>query len=157
MMSFLVNPRCGTAQPCHTAEATSGQKRREGRVGLLQRRLGLVSQRPSEIDPTILSQCNTMFAMRLTTEADQKVCFAAASDGAMNLLELLPSLGDCEAVVIGQGVPLPMRIRFQELEEGRMPRSQSARFSSAWRREAMNAQGLDKIVERWRLNKRDKT
>ncbi|MCC6919973.1 MAG: ATP-binding protein [Alphaproteobacteria bacterium] len=119
--------------------------------------LGLVSQRPSEIDPTILSQCNTMFAMRLTTEADQKVCFAAASDGAMNLLELLPSLGDCEAVVIGQGVPLPMRIRFQELEEGRMPRSQSARFSSAWRREAMSAQGLDKIVERWRLNKRDNT
>jgi DNA helicase HerA-like ATPase len=117
--------------------------------------LGLVSQRPSEIDPTILSQCNTMFAMRLTTEADQKVCFAAASDGAMNLLELLPSLGDSEAVLIGQGVPLPMRIRFLQLDEARMPRSQSARFSSVWRRETMSVEGLERIVERWRLNKRE--
>jgi len=145
--------------PHQSAEVFQSTRRELARIAKEGRKygisLGLVSQRPSEIDPTILSQCNTMFAMRLTTEADQKVCFAAASDGAMNLLELLPSLGDCEAVVIGQGVPLPMRIRFQELEEGRMPRSQSARFSSAWRREAMGAQGLDKIVERWRLNKRD--
>ncbi len=118
--------------------------------------LGLVTQRPSEIDPTILSQCNTMFAMRLTTEGDQNVVAAAATDETMNLLQLLPSLGDSEAIVLGQAVPIPMRIKFTQLDPSVAPRSKTARFSVAWRNETMTPDALQKVVDRWRLSKRDK-
>ena len=59
--------------------------------------LGLVTQRPAELDPTILSQCSTLFAMRMTNERDQSLLRSAVADTAANLLAFLPSLGTGEA------------------------------------------------------------
>ena len=92
--------------------------------------LALVTQRPSELDTTILSQCSTVIAMRLTTDRDQQVIQANTHDGALNLLDYLPLLGDREAIVLGQGAAMPMRIRFHNLKSLGAPRDRQAGFAT---------------------------
>ena len=77
--------------------------------------LGLVTQRPAELDATIISQCNTLFAMRLANERDQALLRSAVSDAAANLLSFVPSLGTREVLAFGEGVALPTRLRFKEV------------------------------------------
>jgi hypothetical protein len=80
---------------------------KEGRkygVGLM-----LVSQRPSEIDPTVLAQCGTIIAMRLTNDADRSQVESCASDNLAGLLSMLPILRTGEALVVGDAVGLPVR------------------------------------------------
>jgi hypothetical protein len=94
---------------------------KEGRkygVGLM-----LVSQRPSEIDPTILSQCGTMISMRLTNEADRSQIKACASDNLEGLFSMLSILRTGEALVVGEAVGLPMRALITEPPKGRRPDS----------------------------------
>jgi hypothetical protein len=117
--------------------------------------LGLVTQRPSELDPTILSQCNTLFAMRLGNDLDQQVLRASTSENSMSLFDFLPSLGDGEAIALGQGVPMPMRIRFRQLGDQRVPSGKRATFSSAWSGEPIGREFLDKVVSRWRYSRRE--
>ena len=77
--------------------------------------LGLVTQRPAELDATIISQCNTLFAMRLANDRDQALLRSAVSDAAANLLSFVPSLGTREVLAFGEGVALPTRLRFKEV------------------------------------------
>ena len=112
--------------------------------------LALITQRPSELDPTILSQCSTVFAMRLSTERDQAVVRANTHEGGLDLLDFLPLLGDREAIVIGQGVVMPMRIRFRELESRGLAQNAHRGFSHAWKHSALDRESLDEIVRRWR-------
>jgi uncharacterized protein len=112
--------------------------------------LGLVTQRPHLLDPTLVSQCSTVFAMRLGHEDDQKIVRAAVSDAAGRLLAFLPSLGTREALVIGAGVPTVTRLRFDELPPNCVPRSRAV-----WGREPNAAEKIDdqligSIVGRWR-------
>src|SRR4030081_3491824 len=87
--------------------------------------LGLVTQRPAELDPTIISQCNTLFAMRLANERDQTLLRSAVSDAAANLLSFVPSLGTREVLAFGEGVSLPTRLRFKEVPLHQRPRSEA--------------------------------
>ncbi len=112
--------------------------------------LALITQRPSELDPTILSQCSTVFAMRLSTERDQAVVRANTHEGGLDLLDFLPLLGDREAIVIGQGVVMPMRIRFRDLESRTLAQSSHRGFSHAWKHSAIDRECLADIVRRWR-------
>ncbi len=112
--------------------------------------LCVVSQRPAELDPTILSQCNTIFAMRMTNERDQEIVKAAIFDAAASLLDFLPSLGTREAIVSGEGVSLPARIRFDDLPEAAMPRGRTASFTDKWRHDTDAVGFLDAVVGRWR-------
>jgi uncharacterized protein len=110
--------------------------------------LGLVTQRPIELDPTILSQCSTLFAMRMTNDADQALMASAVSDAGANLLSFLPSLSAREAVGVGEGVPLPTRFLFRSMPHEMVPRS-----ASGSRGEPDTAGGGDivrRAVERWR-------
>lgn len=94
---------------------------KEGRkygVGLM-----LVSQRPSEIDPTVLSQCGTMIAMRLTNETDRTQIKACASDNLEGLFSMLSILRTGEALVVGEAVGLPMRTLISAPPKGRRPDS----------------------------------
>ena len=77
--------------------------------------LGLVTQRPAEIDPTIVSQCSTLFVMRLSNDRDQNLIRSAVSDAATNLLSFIPSLGTREVFTFGPGVALPTRMRFSDV------------------------------------------
>jgi hypothetical protein len=117
--------------------------------------LGVITQRPSELDATLLSQCSTLFAHRLSNEADQRVVRSRSADCAVSLLDFLSSLGDGEAIAVGQGVAMPMRIRFTRLELDKQPASQSAQFSKFWMSEGMSFEEVSKVVARWRYNRRD--
>ncbi len=117
--------------------------------------LGVITQRPSELDATLLSQCSTLFAQRLTNDADQRVVRSRSADCGVSLLDFLSSLGDGEAIAVGQGVAMPMRIRFTRLPTDKQPASQSAHFSKFWRNEAMGLEDIEKVVARWRYNRRD--
>jgi DNA helicase HerA-like ATPase len=107
--------------------------------------LGLVTQRPSDIDPAI--------AMRLSTERDQHVMRFNADDSALNILDLLPLLADREAIVLGQGVLMPMRIRFNDLGTDRLPDSKHQVFSNSWKTENGDFEGLSEIIARWRARR----
>lgn len=69
----------------------------------------IVSQRPSEIDPTILSQCGTTIALRLTNSNDRGIIANTVSDNLSNLVNMLPILKTGESVIVGEAVRMPMR------------------------------------------------
>jgi len=115
--------------------------------------LWVASQRPTELDPTILSQCNTIFAMRLANQADQEALQAAIPDASTSLLGCLPSLGLGEAIAVGEGVPLPTRIRFDALSRNFIPRSLTASFSDGWSVDMEDDGFIDRIVEQWRAQR----
>ena len=94
--------------------------------------LGLVTQRPAELDPTIISQCSTLFAMRMANDRDQALLRSAVSDAAANLVAFVPSLGTREVVGFGEGFPLPTRLKLQAARADRIPRSET--FQHALRR-----------------------
>jgi DNA helicase HerA-like ATPase len=94
--------------------------------------LGVISQRPSELAATILSQCNTVFAFRMSNERDQEIIGATLAEASTAMLSVLPFLGNSEAIAIGEGVRVPMRLRFDVLAEEERPRSNAAPFSERW-------------------------
>src|SRR5216684_3169276 len=112
--------------------------------------LGLVTQRPAELDATIISQCNTLFAMRLANERDQALLRSAVSDAAANLLSFVPSLGTREVLAFGEGVALPTRLRFKEVPSHQLPRSEAtiATVPSVAAGHDMHFVGA--VLERWR-------
>ena len=112
--------------------------------------LCMVTQRPAELDPTILSQCNTIFSMRLTNERDQEILRAGISDAAASLLEFMPTMGTGEAIAFGEGVALPTRIKFDMLPADAWPKSNTASFTKSWAKELPDDGYLHDIVVRWR-------
>lgn len=112
--------------------------------------LGLISQRPAELDATILSQCNTVFAMRLSNEKDQEIVKAAISDAAASLMEFIPAMGDREAIAFGEGMTLPGRMKFDALPEHALPKSGTASFTQQWNQEISNEDFVASVVARWR-------
>ncbi len=83
--------------------------------------LGVVTQRPGELDPTILSQCSTIFAMRLANERDQQIIRSAISDASASTIAFLSSIGNREAIAFGEGVATTMRMRFAALAPHELP------------------------------------
>jgi hypothetical protein len=107
----------------HTGPAASAVRRiaKEGRkygVGIM-----LVSQRPSEIDATILSQCGTIFAMRLANDVDRGQVAGASSDNLKGLFDMLPVLRTGEAIIVGEAVSLPIRTLIDPPDLNRRPDS----------------------------------
>ncbi|MCR8931609.1 ATP-binding protein [Pseudomonas sp. S11A4] len=84
----------------------------------------IVSQRPSEIDPTILSQCGTFFSLRLTNSTDRAHITSALSDNLDGLTSMLPILRTGEAIILGEAVKLPMRTSILPPPKNRRPDSQ---------------------------------
>ncbi len=119
--------------------------------------LCLVTQRPCELDSTILSQCGTAVVLRLSSERDQEVIRGSTYEGMIDLVDFLPLLGDREAIVLGQGVSMPMRVRFDDLGKGSVPRNRHHGFSRSWKAPNMDRQGLDELVGRWRRAGREKS
>jgi uncharacterized protein len=140
------NPAAGF-EPCKRAIAKIAKEGRKYGASLC-----IVTQRPAEIDPTILSQCNTVFALRMSNDRDQAIVQSAVADTGSGLLEFLPSLGQREAIAFGDGVALPVRIKFDELAKENLPRSSTARFSEKWQKSIGDEGFLENVVERWRTS-----
>src|SRR2546423_6668433 len=111
--------------------------------------LGLVTQRPAELDATIISQCSTLFAMRMANERDQNLVRSAVSDAAANLLAFVPSLGTREVLAFGEGVALPTRLKFKELAPEFIPQSQAVISATTDSGRGATEDFIDTIIDRW--------
>ena len=92
--------------------------------------LGVISQRPAEIDPTLLSQCSTIFAMRLPNEADKAIIKESLPAYSASLSDMLSSIVDREAIAFGEAVPTPMRLTFANHQVATQPQNESERTVS---------------------------
>ncbi|MER8722086.1 ATP-binding protein [Mesorhizobium sp. M0999] len=109
------DPRLGFAPTRHALSRIAKEGRKYGCY------LGVVTQRPGELDPTILSQCSTFFAMRLANEQDQAIIRSAIADSSASTLAFLSSMGQREAIAFGEGVATTMRLKFEKLAENLIP------------------------------------
>lgn len=132
----------------HSTRRMIGRIAKEGRKYGVS--LAIISQRPSELEPSTLSQCSTIFSMRLSNEVDQNFVKAAVPDGAAELLTFLPSLGTAETMVFGEAVNLPMRVVLNNLPEQYRPHSSSALFTELWQKDTTNAAFMETVFNRWR-------
>src|ERR1700743_3615776 len=121
--------------------------------------LGLVTQRPAELDATIISQCNTLFSMRLANDRDQALLRSAVSDAAANLLSFIPSLGTREVLAFGEGVALPTRLRFKEVPVHQLPRGEATIATVPSVTAGHDMHFVSAVLERWRgaTSNRDST
>ena len=92
----------------------------------------VVSQRPSEVDETVLSQCGTFFALRLSKPGDRARVRGTLPDGLAGLLDVLPILRTGEAVVTDEAAKLPMRCRITLPAKDHRPRSEDPNVSNRW-------------------------
>ena len=117
--------------------------------------LGLVSQRPSELSETILSQCGTLIALRMNNESDQNFVRRALPDSIRGLADMLPTLRTQEALAVGEGIAVPVRFQFNDLPVENRPQGADVAFSKCWSSEVSNADTyVHNVVKRWRLQDR---
>ncbi len=139
--------------PRDKALGFEGAKRALFRIAKEGRKYGVslcvVSQRPSDLAPGLLSECSTMFAFRMTDHEDQIIVRSAAPESCSGLLNFLPALRTAETIAVGEGVSLPIRIRLTPLTAERRPKSATASFTEAWQTETDGSR-IEETVERWR-------
>lgn len=109
----------------------------------------VVSQRPSEVDETILSQCGTFFALRLSNPGDRDRVKGTLPDALVTLLDVLPVLRTGEAIIMGESAKLPMRCRITLPQEDLRPRSTDPEVSEKWAL-PRRTEGYDRVVASWR-------
>lgn len=102
----------GVDTPAHRTLSMIAKEGRKYGTGLM-----LVTQRPSEIDSAILSQCGSMIALRLTNSADRAKVSAAVPDDLGGLIDQLPSLRTGEGVFLGEVMPIPSRVRVRKAKQ----------------------------------------
>lgn len=111
--------------------------------------LGLISQRPSDVESTVLSQCNSWIILRLTNSNDQSHVAKFLPDSLSGLTKMLSALTRREAIFVGEAAALPSRIRVRKLSEEQLPNSNDISFAEGWVNDPMSDDALDTIVERW--------
>lgn len=121
----------------------------------------IVSQRPSEINSTILSQCGTFFALRLANSIDRGHITSAVTDNLEGLTSMLPVLRTGEAIIIGEAVKLPMRTLIDSPPKDRRPDSQDpiifdeqgvdeSMHPGGWGIKMEDAPNYEEFLEAWR-------
>lgn len=112
--------------------------------------LGLITQRPSDLAEGVLSQCGTIISMRLNNERDQSFVKAAMPEGARGFLDSIPALRNRECIIVGEGVAIPIRVSFDNLEESKRPASEDPSFVDLWRQSGGEEDMVQRVVQRWR-------
>jgi len=116
--------------------------------------LGLITQRPSDLAEGVLSQCGTIISMRLNNERDQAFVKAAMPEGARGFLDAIPALRNRECIICGEGVSIPIRVAFDELEEFKRPASADPSFTELWNASGGEEEMVQRTVQRWRAQGR---
>ncbi len=144
-------PNSGAAQ-YEAAQEAIRRVAKEGRkygIGLV-----LVSQRPSEVEATVLSQCNSWIVLRITNESDREHVRGILPDSMAGLTKMLSGLRRREAIFVGQAAMLPSRIMITELSSDQLPKSNDIDFDKGWQSAAMSEEQLKVIADRWRYQRR---
>jgi len=146
-------PNRGEAQ-YEAAQEAIRRLAKEGRkygIGLI-----LISQRPSEVEATVLSQCNSWIVLRITNDSDRSHVQGVLPDSLAGLTKILSGLRRREAIFVGQAAVLPSRILIRDLvRDGKpLPRSQDIDFDKGWQSDPITDQHLKELGNRWRLQKR---
>ena len=126
---------------------------REGRkfgLGLV-----LASQRPSEVSPTVLSQCNTFLLHRLVNDRDQDLVKRLVPDGLGSLLRELPSLPTRRAILLGWAAPAPTLVEIQDIREEFRPHSPDPSFWNVWIGEELRNIDWEDIARVWQTQGND--
>ena len=95
-----------------------------------------------------------MCSSDLNNERDQAFVKAAMPEGARGFLDSISALRNRECIICGEGVTVPMRVRFDDLEESRRPASADPSFTELWRGEGGEAESVRRVVRRWRAQGR---
>ena len=109
----------------------------------------VISQRPSEVDETVLSQCGTFFALRLSNAEDRGRVRGTVPDSIAGMFDVLPVLRTGEAIVTGEAARLPMRCRVSLPEARHRPHSEDPKVSRSWGL-LRRAEGYERVVASWR-------
>ncbi|CAG2082500.1 ATP-binding protein [Xanthomonas arboricola pv. juglandis] len=109
----------------------------------------VVSQRPAEVDETVLSQCGTIIALRLSNPVDRARVKGTLPDNLAGLMDLLPVLRTGEAIITGEAARLPVRCRIALPRQEHLPRSNDPKVTQAWS-SRRSAEGYDRVVASWR-------
>ena len=139
-------PNHGEAQYKEAQEAIRRIAKEGRKYGL---GLGLISQRPSDVESTVLSQCNSWIVLRLTNSNDQAHVAKFLPDSLSGLTKMLPALTRREAIFVGEAAALPSRIRINKLSIEKLPNSNDISFVEGWVNEPISKPKLDTLVERW--------
>jgi hypothetical protein len=147
-------PNRGEAQ-YEAAQDAIRRLAKEGRkygIGLM-----LVSQRPSEVEATVLSQCNSWIVLRITNDSDRSHVQGILPDSLAGLTKVLSGLRRREAIFVGQAAVLPSRILIRDLVKAgkSLPRSQDINFDTGWQNNPITDEHIAEVGKRWRLQSRD--
>ncbi|MBR9902717.1 MAG: DUF87 domain-containing protein [Gammaproteobacteria bacterium] len=120
--------------------------------------LGMVisSQRPSELSPTVLSQCNTFLLHRISNDKDQEQVYKMVPDNLRGLLRELPSLPSQHAILMGWASELPVLVKMKNLTKEQQPHSDDPDFWDVWTRKDEDGNAVernvdwDEVVKEWR-------
>ena len=113
--------------------------------------LGLVlsSQRPSELSPTALAQCNTFLLHRLVNDRDQELVSKLVPDNLGGLLRELPSLPSRQAILLGWATPIPVLVEMTELPENHRPHSDDPDFWAVWTGSEKRPTDWESVAKDW--------
>lgn len=116
--------------------------------------LVVVSQRPSNISTTVLSQCGTFITLRLTNDIDQNKVKRFLPDTLGGQANMLPNLRDGEALVSGDGISLPKKVKF--IFPAPSPRSNDVRYHLSWSSELSEKYSVDQVIRGWKIREKKK-
>lgn len=146
-------PNRGEAQ-YSTAQEAIRRLAKEGRkygIGLM-----LVSQRPSEVEATVLSQCNSWIVLRITNDSDRAHVQGILPDSLAGLTKVLSNLRRREAIFVGQAAILPSKVLIRDLHKDGLPlpSSQDIDFDVGWQSKPLTEDALSVVGKRWRVQHR---
>ena len=125
-----------------TVQTIAKEGRKYG-VGLL-----LITQRPSELDETVLSQCGTLIALRMNNSKDRGHISSAIQDELQTMIDLLPSLRTGEGIISGEAVKMPSRVKFFKIANA--PKSADPKVSEQWQKDKPDASLYKEVIKNWR-------
>ncbi|MFN4185225.1 MAG: ATP-binding protein [Hyphomonas sp.] len=138
-------PNRGDAQ-YEVAQGAIRRIAREGRkygLGLM-----LVSQRPADIEGTVISQCNSWIILRLSNSTDQEHVARFLPDGLSGMTKMLSSLPRQEALFVGEAAAIPARIKLRTLTKSQLPNSNDISFAAGWSSEGTTEDEIHEVVGR---------
>lgn len=138
------NENSYTSQQCTKVFERIAREGRKYGLGLI-----VSSQRPAELSPTVLSQCNSFILHRIVNDRDQEMVRRLVPDNLGNMLNELPVLPTQTAIILGSAVSVPVMVEMRSLKDNQRPRSETPDFWNIWTSDSDEAVNWKPIVDEW--------